>query len=168
LFLALKGGFEMTLDEAIKHAEEVAYQKDLESGFDTDNERYAMTDSERTNCKKCANEHRQLAEWLKDYKRLLEQQPSEDCVSRTQALKELKESAEHHANDSREEVLLRRDRDIIRALPLVTPTHGICKDCENWDKDIKQCDNMCWCKVHKGFYSANYFCADFEKRGSEE
>lgn len=43
-----------------------------------------------------------------------------DCISREQALKELKESAEHHANDSREEVLLRRDRDIIRALPSVT------------------------------------------------
>lgn len=57
----------------------------------------------------------------------LEQEPTTknnlgvDCVSREQALKELKESAEHHANDSREEVLLRRDRDIIRALPSVTP-----------------------------------------------
>ena len=45
----------------------------------------------------------------------------EDCISREQALKELKESAEHHANDSREEVLLRGDRDIIRALPPVIP-----------------------------------------------
>lgn len=56
----------MTLDEAIKHCEEVAYQKDLESGFDTDNERYAMTDKEKTDCKECAKEHRQLAEWLKE------------------------------------------------------------------------------------------------------
>lgn len=54
---------------------------------------------------------------------IFSQPTSEDCVSREQALKELKESAEHHANDSREEVLLRRDRDIIRALPPVTPTH---------------------------------------------
>lgn len=38
----------MTLDEAIKHAEEVGNA-----------------------CDKCAKEHRQLAEWLKDYKRLL-------------------------------------------------------------------------------------------------
>ncbi len=53
---------------------------------------------------------------------LLEKEPCGDCVSRQQALKELKESAEHHANDSREEALLRRDRDIIRALPPVTPT----------------------------------------------
>lgn len=26
-------------------------------------------------CRECAEEHRQLAEWLKDYKRLLEQEP---------------------------------------------------------------------------------------------
>ena len=30
----------------------------------------------------CAEEHRQLAEWLKDYKRLLEQESCEDIVSR--------------------------------------------------------------------------------------
>lgn len=42
-----------------------------------------------------------------------------DCISREQAIRELKESAEHHANDSREEALLHRDRDIIRALPPV-------------------------------------------------
>lgn len=45
----------MTLDEAIKHAEEVA-------DYDCYNEEQI----------KCAEEHRQLAEWLKDYKRLLE------------------------------------------------------------------------------------------------
>ena len=44
-----------------------------------------------------------------------------DCISRAQALKELKESAVFHVNDSREEALLRRDRDIIRALPPVPP-----------------------------------------------
>lgn len=44
----------MTLDEAILHAEEVA-------------DRCAVTDGNI----QCENEHRQLAEWLKDYKRLL-------------------------------------------------------------------------------------------------
>jgi hypothetical protein len=60
----------MTLDEAIKHCEEVAYQKDLESGFDTDNERYTMTDKEKIDCKECASEHRQLAEWLRKYQKI--------------------------------------------------------------------------------------------------
>lgn len=47
----------MTLDEAIKHTEEVANGK----------------------CDKCAEEHRQLAEWLKDYKRLLTSNHNGKC-----------------------------------------------------------------------------------------
>lgn len=43
----------MTLDEAIRHAEEIAESR----------------------CDECGREHRQLAEWLKDYKRLLEKEP---------------------------------------------------------------------------------------------
>lgn len=79
----------MTLDEAIKHAEEVAYQKDLESGFETDNERYAMTDKERTDCKECAKDFRQLSDWLKELKRLKEQEPCEDVMAiHTQGLAE--------------------------------------------------------------------------------
>lgn len=72
----------MTLDEAIKHCEEVAYQKDMESGFETDNERYAMTDKERTACKECAEEHRQLAEWLIELKKLREQTRWTPCSER--------------------------------------------------------------------------------------
>ena len=41
----------MTLDEAIKHAEEVAIDQDL-------------------CCSECAEEHRQLAEWLKQLKEI--------------------------------------------------------------------------------------------------
>ena len=51
----------MTLDEAIKHAEEVAEEH-------TKYNRYGGFES----CDECAEEHRQLAKWLKDYKRLLE------------------------------------------------------------------------------------------------
>jgi hypothetical protein len=94
----------------------------------------------------------------------LEQQPSDDCVSRTQALKELKESAEHHANDSREEVLLRRDRDIIRALPSVTPIHGMCKDCK-YNKKISrnrfECENGHRFELRE---PSTFSCADFERR----
>lgn len=42
----------MTLDEAIKHAEKVAEQN--------------------KGCQKCAEEHRQLAEWLRELKELRE------------------------------------------------------------------------------------------------
>lgn len=62
-----------------------------------------------------------------------------DCISREQALRELKESAEHHANDSREEVLLRRDRDIIKALPSVTPQEP---KIGHWISHRKHCENL--------------------------
>lgn len=43
-----ESGEDMTLDEAIKHAEEKA---------------------DELGCTECANEHRQLAEWLKELKK---------------------------------------------------------------------------------------------------
>ena len=73
---------QMTLDEAIRHAEEVA--KRLKTSCKRD---WMGEDDER-----CASEHRQLAEWLKDYKRLLEQQPCEDAISR----KSLKQKLQEH------------------------------------------------------------------------
>lgn len=59
----------MTLDEAIKHAEEVAeaeerkaklYQR-LDKGIKGIGQKYLS-------CIECAEEHRQLAEWLKELK----------------------------------------------------------------------------------------------------
>jgi len=71
----------MTLDEAIKHAEEVAKEQDKlckryddASGYSrSHNEDIRTTDAKR--CEKCVEDHRQLAEWLKDYKRLKKQEP---------------------------------------------------------------------------------------------
>lgn len=62
----------MTLDEAIKHAEEVAeeYKKKLKV-YENINKDRAIFTEEEMECKLCAEEHRQLAEWLKDYKQLL-------------------------------------------------------------------------------------------------
>jgi len=49
----------MILDEAIKHAEEIAESR----------------------CDECGREHRQLVEWLKELKEYKEQEPCEDAVS---------------------------------------------------------------------------------------
>ena len=61
----------MTLDEAIKHAEEVADVCEFEAS------KYDMTDAYESHvaCQegKCAEEHRQLAEWLKELKQLRDQ-----------------------------------------------------------------------------------------------
>lgn len=59
----------MTIEEAIQHAEEVAEK----------NEWFDKNCLESMQCKKCAEEHRQLAAWLKDYKRLLEQESTDPC-----------------------------------------------------------------------------------------
>ena len=74
----------MTLDEAIKHAEEVADKKEREKQkwerwleHDSDNRAVA----EKESCDLCAKEHRQLAEWLKELKQLREQEPKTDSWS---------------------------------------------------------------------------------------
>ena len=71
----------MTLDEAIRHAEEVAEEQEklyrlcpvTDYGCKGDEYCNSLKNHEYDGCLKCAEEHRQLAEWLKDYKRLLEQ-----------------------------------------------------------------------------------------------
>lgn len=102
--------------------------------------------------------------------KVLEQQTSDDCVSRQAAIKELKESAEHHANNTREEVLLRRDRDIIRALPPVTPTFP--KGATNGDVLKIVFPNIEWEETHdikgdKRIGCTNKFWNAPYKRGSE-
>jgi hypothetical protein len=83
----------MTLDEEINYCEEVAdfNTKEIENGTwrkDSMAERY---------CIECANERRQLAEWLKELKIYKEQQPCKDVISREDALKALCQAV--HKND---------------------------------------------------------------------
>ena len=71
----------MTLDEAIKRAKEVAEVKEQEAKEWHENQvrkckliPFAAMDYTRENeCKKCAEEHRQLANWLQELKQLREQ-----------------------------------------------------------------------------------------------
>ena len=69
----------MKLDEAIKHAEEEAKEQDKlckryddASGYTrSHNEDIRTTGAKK--CEECAEEHRQIAEWLKELKQLREQ-----------------------------------------------------------------------------------------------
>ena len=56
----------MTLEEAIKHCEDVAENKE-QAVYDLLAFGYS-TKEERNECIECAEEHRQLAEWLKELK----------------------------------------------------------------------------------------------------
>lgn len=73
----------MTLDEAIKHAEEVAKgnEKLAEFYYKEPGRNTALGDS----CMDCAAEHYQLVEWLKELK-ALKAKPCEDCISREDAV----------------------------------------------------------------------------------
>jgi hypothetical protein len=61
----------MAIDEAIKHAEEVVKGNDnlAEFYYKEPGRNKALGDS----CRECAEEHRQLAEWLKELKQLRKQ-----------------------------------------------------------------------------------------------
>lgn len=55
----------LTLDEAIKHAKEVAEKNYRGADFESID---YIDDDIKTNCIKCAEEHMQLAEWLEELK----------------------------------------------------------------------------------------------------
>ena len=78
----------MTLDEAIKHAEEVAEEKENEGKL------LCQSEGASIGCLTCAEEHRQLAEWLRDYKQLKEQEPILDKI-RAEIEQEYKVESEH-------------------------------------------------------------------------
>lgn len=73
----------MTLDEAIRHVEEVvdAHEEKLKTYEDLGEDR-VLFEQEEASCRSCAEDHRQLAGWLKELKQLKERKPSEDVVSR--------------------------------------------------------------------------------------
>ena len=57
----------MTLDEAIKHCEEKAKeQREIAKCYISTE--YPRVRTQRRKCLKCAREHEQLAEWLKELK----------------------------------------------------------------------------------------------------
>ncbi len=65
----------MTIDEAIAHAREVAKRRmaEYENHYDKDTHYYP------TQCKKCAEEHIQLAEWLEELKQYRAIGTPEEC-----------------------------------------------------------------------------------------
>lgn len=57
----------MTLDEAIAHAENIATSK-LREAYRCFNHGGSWYEEKAKSCKACADEHRQLVEWLKELK----------------------------------------------------------------------------------------------------
>ena len=75
----------MTIDEAIAHAREVAKRRmaEYENHYDKDTHYYP------TQCKKCAEEHIQLAEWLEELKQYRAIGTPEECRAAVEKQKEM-------------------------------------------------------------------------------
>lgn len=99
----------MSIDEAIAHALEVAELN--EKRLDKEGNPYYEK------CEKCAAEHRQLAEWLKELKQLKEQESCEDAVSRKVVVEYIKNSDAELGHDSENELVV---EDIL-TMPSVKP-----------------------------------------------
>ena len=76
----------MTIEEAIKHAEEVATEQeilmgryDAASGYNRSRNESIRTESAKE-CEKCADEHRQLAEWLRELQERRKTDSCDGCV----------------------------------------------------------------------------------------
>lgn len=65
----------MTLEEAIKHCEEVAEELEKKARKKNDG-----TMSTRIKCEECAKEHRQLANWLRELKAYRGGCKCDDCI----------------------------------------------------------------------------------------
>ena len=82
----------LDLESAIKHCEEVAEELrnvdmgELDALYCGDTE---CIEARKNDCIECADEHKQLAEWLKELKQFKEQEPCEDVMAiHTQGLAE--------------------------------------------------------------------------------
>lgn len=101
-------------------------------------------------------------------KAIADQQPSDDCISRTQAIEwmeNLRQMDECFGNYEDDYFPLSEVIDRLKNVPPVTPTHGTCKDCKHFHnvrKDFNTCD--LWTIA----CADNHYCADYEKRGSED
>jgi len=91
----------------------------------TNNAEYERTHGSLHGCL----EFRQLAEWLKDYKRLLEQQPCEDCISRQAVMDALCDECElFHKNGEQTCLTKCESYHFLATLPSVTLKPIECDD----------------------------------------
>jgi hypothetical protein len=113
----------MTLDEAIKHCEELveAHDKlrksyDDASGYSRSHNEAIRTDDAKKH-EKCSQDFRQLVEWIKELKAYKEQEPCADAISRKAAIVQL---YHNKTGDDDVDVIIERDIATIHKLPSVT------------------------------------------------
>lgn len=122
----------MILDEAIIHCEIVAKsnEKLAEFYYKDPGKNQKSGDA----CQECAAEHRQLAEWLRDYKRLKEREPCEDAISRQAVLDIVDSYSESQSNveDVTQDIM--SDIMALSSVKQESKT-GHCKGCKYFEYD---------------------------------
>lgn len=140
----------ITLDEVIKNFEE---EIRCFEGFKKIN---AVTHEDYDYIEKT----RQLTEWLRELKRLREQELCEDVVSRAEAIRICKERG--HDNSAY----------YIEQLPSVTPKIVRCKDCKHWKQQTNyrgvpfsfgfcESDDM-WRSLYGETYEVSHIVTDYD------
>lgn len=142
----------MTLDEAIKHAEEVAEENYNNAVCILDKSKSNISNialEKAMKCKRCASEHRQLAEWLKELK-LLREQKCENAISRQAVLDLVNadwkyEGLEEPINSLPPVTLQPKTGHWIKVHPLQADDPGayMCSCCKVGDWNLKGTEKFC-------------------------
>lgn len=139
----------MTLDEAIKHCENVAAKCFVER-------------SARNHSGKCGFEHLELAEWLRELKVYKEQEPCDDAISREAALEAILTRVPDFCGGDEGGNLVGRNEtaSYIRNLPSVTPKQktgeiltdsAIFTDINGFERIVKKTTYCSLCKCDLGY-----------------
>lgn len=141
----------MTLEEAIKHAEEAAYENEKEFGLcpypsqdcDGTQDCRRLENGEGKGCLKCAAEHRQLAKWLRELQERRKERDywQEKAHSYEQTIFKLTDA-------------ISKQPEIIR-----------CKDCKH--KGTKNCVANAWTTIFGVTVKDDFFCGLAEGRTDE-
>ena len=153
----------MNIDEAIKHAREVAERNRRAINFEPGD---SVDDDIKTNCLNCAEEHEQLAEWLEELKRYRELEAKLNGITVEQIVNAFVERIEKETNEGYERgmILTNADADMWEAYKAL----GTPEECRKavkrqkpnsrpclTDEDSVTCGN-CGSDVDVTFYEYTY------------
>lgn len=156
----------MTLEQAIEHAEQV-YKENF-NGWSYASKRRDTKYAEK--CMECAEEHRQLAEWLRE---LQERRKSDNEIPFGNAsfdeLDSIINAYEIHGNHKKVVELLKELRERRKQSEIVRCRE--CKfSCKYDDSDIANYAgyaNEVYCSEHDIYKHVDWYCADAERRTDE-
>lgn len=150
----------MTLDEAIKSEEIIVDACESTASTCDLSDRYERNVAFENG--KCTEEHKQIAEWLKELKRLKEQEQCEDCVSRKTAKEKAWNLCLETGYDNEKVVEMLDDLPSVRPTPKKGRWIGHREHCENLGMMpnglgvFEWCSN-CDCAIDIREYQRNHY-----------